>query len=246
MAQTMYNQQMRTSAGNPIPMARPGVPDINAIVGQMLDRGLGYYYDTLKIAPGATVAANYDFFQTTEGQGDPYNGNVAKTLLETNLPGQGGALPPPYDMIINNIGFYFTSDCQLYDINQFVKYCRFEFKILGKVFFDGHLWRHPPGAGLTGVSTKTSQSVWTNGVTAPGAIYSFGNWAKYLASQMTFSVKIYFPETLNAFTNSTLGADATASGQSGTALPTLLTTSQGGNGITLIAFLNGLTDKAVQ
>lgn len=229
--------------------AMPGtnsVPDINAIVGQMVDRGMWYYYDTLKIAPGATVTSQYQLFANANNRPDPYNGNLAKTTLETNLPGQGSMLPPPYDMILNNLGFKFTEDTQLYDIEQFFKYAYFEFKILEKVFFTGHFWRHPAGAGLTGFSTKTSQAVWTNGIPAPGAVYKFGDWAKYIAPLMTFSLNIYFPETLNAFTNSTLGADAQLNGQSGTSLPTLLTTQQGGNGVTLIAFMNGLTDRAVQ
>lgn len=233
-------------SGAPIPLTASGAPDINAIVGQMVDRGMWYYYDTLKITPGTTVSATYKFFATASGQPDPYNGNIAKTDIETNLPGQGGSFPPPYDLILNNLMFKFTEDCQLYDIIQFVKYSWFEFKILEKTFFKGHLWRHPAGAGITGMTTKGSQAVWTNGIPAPGAVYGFGNWAKYIAPQMTFSVTINFPETLNNFTNSTLGADASAAGQSGTALPTLLTTAQGGNGITLICGMNGLTDRAVQ
>ena len=241
---------LKTGAGAQVPMTTNGagvaVPDINAIVGQMVDRGMWYYYDTLKLAPSATVSNQYRFFATALGQPDPYNGNLAKTDLETNLPGQGGSFPPPYDLILNNLGFYFTTDCQLYDINQIVKYAWFEFKILEKTFFKGHLWRHPPGAGISGFSTKTSQAVWLNGIPAPGAIYKFGDWAKYIAPLMTFSITLNFPETLNTFTNSTLGADATAFGQSGTALPTLSSTAQGGNGITLIAFMNGLTDRAVQ
>ena len=249
-AQTVYSSY-RTGSGQPVPMTQliaggPQVPDINAIVGQMVDRGKWYYYDTLKIAPNTTVSAQYRFFASAAGMPDPYNGNLAKTDVETNLPGQGGSFPPPYDLILNNLGFKFTEDVALYDIIQFVKYAWFEFKILEKTFFKGHLWRHPPGSGVTGFSTKGNQAVWQLGIPAPNAVYSFGDWAKYIAPQMTFSLTINFPETLNTFTNSTLGADATAAGQSGTALPTTLSTSQGGNGVTLIAFMNGLTDRAVQ
>lgn len=138
-------------SGAPIPMtvvAGNQVPDINAIVGQMVDRGMWYYYDTLKLAPATTVSNQYQFFQNGNGRPDPYNGNLVKYDLETNIPGQGGALPPPYDLILSNLGFYFTTDCALYDINQIVKYAWFEFKILEKTFFKGHLWRHPPGAGI--------------------------------------------------------------------------------------------------
>lgn len=241
----------KTGSGRAVPMIQPvsggpAIPDINAIVGQMVDRGKWYYYDTLKLAPGTTVQSQYRFFATANGQPDPYNGNLPKTDLETNLPGLGSSFPPPNDLILNNLGFYFTSDTQLYDINQLMKFAWFEFKILEKTFFKGHMWRHPPGAGVNGYSTKTSQAVWTNGIPAPAAVYSFGDWAKYVAPLMTFSLVINFPESINQFTNSNLGADSIAAGQSGTTLPTLLSTAQGGNGVTLIAFMQGLTDRAVQ
>ena len=250
MSPSVY-QGYKTGAGKNVPLIQtapggPQIPDINSIVGQMVDRGKWYYYDTLKLAPGTTVSAQYRFFATGTGQPDPNNGNLPKFDLETNLPGLGGSFPPPYDLILNNLWFYFTSDVQLYDMNQIVKYAWFEFKILEKTFFKGHLWRHPPGAGIQGYSTKTSQAVWTNGIPAPAAVYSFGDWAKYIAPLMTFSLVINFPETINQFTNSNLGADAVAAGQSGTTLPTLLSTGQGGNGVTLIAFMQGLTDRAVQ
>lgn len=240
---------LKMGSGQQIPMITTAtgaqVPDINAIVGQMVDRGKWYYYDTLKIAPAATVINQYSFFAVSKGQADPNNGNIVKTDLETNLP-TANQFNPPYDMILNNLGFYFAFDNVLYDINQIVKYAWFEFKILDKTFFTGHLWRHPPGAGISGFSTRTLESGWGLGVPAPGAVYSFGDWAKYIAPLMRFTLTLNFPETINSALNSLLGADAIAAGQSGTALPTLRSTAQGGNGIWLIAFMNGLTDRAVQ
>ena len=227
----------------------PQIPDINAIVGQMVDRGKWYYYDTLKIPPGATVGPQYRFFTNGNGQPDPNNGNLPKTDLETNLPGLGSAFPPPYDLILNNLGFYFTTDTTLYDINQIMKYSWFEFKILEKTFFKGHLWRHPPGAGVNGHSTGIAapgEHAWTNGIAAPAAVWSFGDWAKYIAPLMTFSLTINFPETVSGFLNGVLGASATANTQAVGTLPTLNTAAQQGNGVTLIAIMQGLTDRAVQ
>jgi hypothetical protein len=233
-------------SGQPIPMIKgTNTPDINAIIGQMVDRGKWYYYDTLKLAPGATVANQYSFFANAIGQPDPYNGNQTKTNIETNLP-TANIFNPPYDMILNNLGFLFLFDNRLQDITTIVKHCWFEFKILDKTFFMGHLWRHPPGSGLSGFSTQTSESSWGIGLPDPGAIYSFGNWAKYIAPLMRFTLTLNFPETYNQMYNSTLTAQQTAQGVSGTSLPTLLTTAQGGNGIWIVAFMNGLTDRAVQ
>ena len=127
-----------------------------------------------------------------------------------------------------------------------MNYCWFEFKILEKRMFMGHLWRHPAGAGVYGVSTKTAEAVYTNGLPNPENVYWFGNYKKYIPPLVNFSLTINFPETMNNFTNSSLGSWQTAAGQSGTALPTLLTASQGGNGIQLVVILNGLSDSPVQ
>lgn len=225
--------------------------DINALLGGIVDRKKWYWYDTLKLAPGAqTVTTPYNWFATPVGQADPYNASAIKTFLETNIVGQGGQFSSPYDMVLTNLGFLFAFDNILYDITLIQKYGYFEFKILEKTFFKGHLWRHPPGAGMTGYSTQTAESVWNNGVADPGAIYYFGQWSKYIPPLTTFSLSLQFFETvgvaMSGTNGGTLGASAVAKGQSGSALPTLQTASQGGNGIWLIAFMNGLSDGPVQ
>jgi hypothetical protein len=238
--------QTMTGSQKPIPVLPNGQLDINALVGQVVDRRKYYFYDTLKIAPGATFSNTpYMFFKNPIGQGDPYNGNLIKTELETNMT-DSGKFNPPYDLILNNIGFYFLIGNQLYDIAQVMNYSWFEFKILEKRMFMGHLWRHPSGAGLFGATTKTAQQSWQNGTPMPDKVYWFGDYKKYIPPLVNFSLTLSFPESMNAYTNSNLGADQTAAGQSGTALPTLQTAAQGGNGIQLIAILNGLSDSPVQ
>jgi hypothetical protein len=172
-------------------------------------------------------------------------------MLETNIAPPGGQFSSPYDIVLTNLGFKFAEDNKLYDITQIMKYGYFQFTILEKVFFKGHLWRHPPGAGLSGATSNTSEAVWNNGIPDPGAIYYFGQWSKYIPPLTGFALTLQFFETVGiAFAGSntgTLGAAATAAGQSAAALPTLLnSTSQGGNGIWLIAFMNGLSDGPVQ
>lgn len=234
--------------GQPVPgVSQGGAPDINAIVGGMVDRGKWYYYDTLKLAPGATVQNQYSFFASAMGQADPYTtATPVKTKLETNLP-TANQFNPPFDMILNNLGFYFLQDGRAYDMEQIFKHAYIEFKIIDKIFFEGHMWRHPPGAGFSGMSTQTAESMWNNGIPDPGACYTFGNWAKYIPPLVRFTLTISFPETFNQmYGTSILTAQQTVAGQSSTTLPTLLTTAQGGNGIWLVAFMNGLTDRAVQ
>lgn len=243
-----YLGRSETGAGRPIPVDREtGQLDINALIGMMVDRRKWYFYDTLKIAPGATVNNRYEFFATPMGQADPNTGGtVAKTELDTNMR-EAKKFAPPYDLILNNLGFYFLIGNRLFDVAQICNYSWFEFKILEKTFFMGHLWRHPPGAGIAGFSTRTGESSWTNGLPEPGAIYHFGQFAKYIPPLVNFSLTLNFPETFTQFLGSgNMGADLTVSGQSAGALPTLLTTGNGGNGIQLVALMNGLSDGPVQ
>lgn len=245
---------LKTAAGAPLAAGASvsmNNADINSLLGGIVDRKKWYWYDTLKLAPGTTVVSTpYNWFATAQGQADQYNASATKTMLETNIVGQGGQFSSPYDMVLTNLGFKFSEDNVLYDIIQISKYGYFEFKILEKTFFKGHTWRHPPGAGISGATSNTSESVWNNGIPDPGAIYYFGQWSKYIPPLTTFSLTLQFFETVGmAFTGSnsgTLGAKATAAGQSAAALPTLLTSGQGGNGIWLVAFMNGLSDGPVQ
>ena len=246
MAGGSYLGATQTGAGKQIPVTSSGALDINALVGQIVDRRKYYFYDTLKIAPGATVSSTpYMLFKNPIGAGDPYNGNITKTELETNMT-DSGKFNPPYDLILNNIGFYFLVGNTLYDIQQIVNYAWFEFKILEKRMFMGHLWRHPAGAGITGLSTRTAQENFVNGTADPRAVYWFGDYKKYIPPLVNFSLTINFPETMNNYFNSSLPASQIAAGQSGSALPTLLSSAQGGNGIQLIVILNGLSDSPVQ
>jgi hypothetical protein len=241
---------LQAKAGMSVNAGTPA--DINALLGGIVDRKKWYWYDTLKLAPGATVTNTpYSFFATPVGQADPYNASAIKTFLETNIVGQGGQFSSPYDMVLTNLGFLFAFDNRIYDITQIVKYGYFQFNILEKTFFKGHLWRHPPGAGMSGMTTQTAESVWNNGVPDPGAIYYFGQWSKYIPPLTTFSLTLQFFETvgvaMSGTNGGTLGASAIAAGQSGSALPTLLNNgNQGGNGVWLIAFMNGLSDGPVQ
>lgn len=243
-----YFGQRQTGAGRPIPVnAATGAVDINAVIGQMVDRRKTYYYDTLKFAPGATVVSQpYQMFKNQIGTADQYNGSQTKTEVETNMT-SSGMFNPPYDCIVNNLGFKFAEDNLIFDITQIVKLCFFEFKILEKRMWSGHLWRHPPGAGFSGMTTQTSESVWNNGVPNPQAVWLFGDYKKYIPPLVNFSMTINFPETYNQYYNSSLPANVTVKlGAVGSSLPQIETSANGGNGIALTAFLNGLSDGPVQ
>lgn len=239
--------QSKTGSGQAIPVTPQGNIDINALIAQTVDRRKKYFYDQLTLTPGTTVSNSpYGFFSTALNQPDPNNGNIAKTMLQTNCTPPAGQFNPPYDLIIMNLGFMFYQDNRLYDIMQIVKGGWFEFKILEKVMWNGNLLRNPPGMGISGYSTQTSESAWNNGIPEPGSIWYFGNYMKYIPPLVNFTLTLNFPQTQNNYYNSALPANLIANSASGTALPTLLAANQGGNGIQLQAILNGLSDGPVQ
>lgn len=241
---SMYDGR-KMGSGRNIPVLASGALDVNTLIANMTDRTPWQWYDTLKLAPGATVVNSYTLFQQQKGQSDQYNGNATKTFVETNML-TGGQFSPPYDLLLKRILIKFNDDARLYDIVQICKLSYFELVIGEKVFYRGSLELHPAGIGLTGVSTQTTESVWTNGVPNPYATRSFGDFARYIPPDFNFAFNIYFPETLTAAQNAVLTAQQTTAGQSLSALPTLLTTAQGGNGIWITIYLDGLTDRPVQ
>ena len=216
-----YLGQTQTAGGKPIPVLADGTLDINALIAQTVDRRKIYYYDTLKLAPGATVVNTpYRFFATPVGQPDPYNGGQVKTYAETNMESPG-MFNPPYDCIVNNLGFLFVQGNQIFDIQQVVTMGYFEFKILEKRMWWGHLWRHPPGAGWTGASTRFAESAWNNGVPSPDKIWHFGDYKKYIPPLVNFSLTLTFPETYNQYYNGVLPASVVFRlGAIGASLPT--------------------------
>lgn len=209
------------------PVTANGTPDINAIINEMVDRGVWTYYYTLKIAAGATVSSSpYSLFNAALGQPDPYPLTTPApqlTKVETNIP-TAPFFTAPTDLILDSIGFEFVNDTRLADMVAFIKNSYFEFKIDSKIFFEGQLDMYPNGTGVTGHSTQTTESSWTIGVSNVHARNRFGNYAKYIAPLQRYSMQVYFPTTQ----------------------PTLLTTGNGGAGAWLKIYLNGLTDRSVQ
>jgi hypothetical protein len=252
-----YMGKTRTGQGTPIPVDNAGNLDINALVGQLVDQRKDYVYDTLTLLPGTTVSNQpYRMFQVPIGQADPQTTQI-KTELETNMRSQG-FFSPPYDFILNNLGFYVSIGADLFDISTLFSFGWFEFKILQKQMFMGHLMRHPSGMGLSGTTTTTAQQNWINGIADPKAVWWFGDWRKYIPPQVSFTLNINFNESyqqlFNATTTTSVNLPANIKAKifdSGlvsatTALPTFLSAALGGNGIKLIALLNGISNGPVQ
>lgn len=232
---SIYNGY-KTGANKPIPLNSGGAPDINALIGQMVDRGLWWYYYTLKLAAGTTLQPQYTLFNAALGSADPYplSGTPTLTKVETNMPNtSSNGFNAPRDLVLDQIGFKIQETALLADIISFDQYGYFELKIIDKIFYEGKISWHPMGTGISGFSTKTTESAWLYGTPNQAAAIRFGNFAKYIAPQMNWSLVLYFP--------SSSGPSATALTLASSSL-----TPNVGTGITLVTFLKGLTDRAVQ
>lgn len=248
--------QGKTGAGTAIPVTTNGSVNINAILAAMVSRDIWTYYYTLKLASGTTFAPSYGLFNAYISQQDPYplaaaSPNPVLTKVETNMPSQSGqGFTAPRDLILNRIGFYFLPgasgnnsategiglQANINDMMAFCQYSYFEFKIIEKIFIEGYLELQPPGVGFAGFSTVSATNIVTLGTANPHATNKMGDFAKYLAPQMPWSLTIYFPSSSGPIANSTTAA---ASGA-------LLTSAAGGRGLWLKSNLTGLTDRAVQ
>lgn len=250
-------QGFKTGQGVAVPtMGTQGSVNINAILAAMVSRDIWTYYYTLKLASGTTLQPSYALFNQPTSQPDPYPLAAASptpvlTKVETNMPSQGSnGFTSPRDLILNRIGFYFLPGAsgnnsvtegigQQMNINDafaFCQYSYFEFKIIEKIFIEGYLELQPPGVGFSGFSTVANTNIVTLGMSNPHATNKMGDFAKYLAPQMPWSLTIYFPSNSGPIANGTTAAAA----------PVLLTQAQGGRGLWLKTNLTGLTDRAVQ
>lgn len=195
--------------------------DTNSIMQGWVDRGPYFYWDMLTAAAGATLANSYQMFSVGVGGMNPLTGSQ-KTELETNMV-RGNQFPPPRCLLLMSLGFYVSTTMAKPDIDAILDGSIVRFRIDDKVFHEGQLFMYPSGAGLNGVTTKTGESAYAIGLQSPTFTRRYGEWSKYIAPLQQFSLNILFPNQ-----------------------PVMSTTNDGGTGLKLWAFLDGLTDRSVQ
>ncbi len=193
----------------------------NSIMAGWIDRGPWQYWDTITEPAASVLAQTYSPFSVPIGAQNPLTGTT-KTKLETNMV-RGNQFPPPRCLLLISIGFYFASDVPKVDIDAILKSCYMQFNIDDKIFHEGLLQFFPPGMGLTGVTTGTGESVYTNGLVAPCYTRRYDAWAKYIAPLQQFSMEIIFQTP-----------------------PTLSGTVDVDPGLNMLIVLDGLTDRSVQ
>ena len=194
----------------------------NSIMSGWIDRGPWQYWDTITAIGGTALSSTYSPFSVPIGAQNPLPGSpTLKTKLQTNMV-RGNQFPPPRCLLLISIGFYMSSKMAKVDIDAVLDSCYMEFRIDDKIFHEGQLWQFPPGAGLSGVTTQNGESVYSIGVPAPCYTRRYDSWSKYIAPLQQFSMNITF------------NTPPTMSGDSGS------------EGLYMVTFLDGLTDRSVQ
>lgn len=207
----------------------------NSIMQGWVDRGPWQYWDTLTLPRSATAAlqSQYTPFSVPIGQQDPLASiasgtTVTKTKLQTNMT-EGNKFPPPRCLLLEAIGFYFSSQWLKADMDKFLDASYMEFRIDDKIFHEGQLWQFPPGAGMTGTTYGTTEEAWGLGIKAPFYMRRYGSWSKYIAPEQRFSMNINLGGGLVSVPSLSSGGTTTG------AYPGVI-----------VVFLDGLTDRSVQ
>jgi hypothetical protein len=207
---------------------------INPIMPNSADIVDWVLYDRFTFVAGATIPNQFNFFTAPIGAG-------GKTKVDTNME-LVQQLPAPLWMNVTGVGFWFGSDTIKLDIDLLINSSYVEFWVGQKVYLEGPLQCFPGAAGLSGVSTQTNESVFTNGQAKVGNFFdvrlpaglglgggqiSDGLIGITILQNQQFSIRVLAPGG---------GATLTAAA----AVPTP------GNGLRVMAYLYGILSRGVQ
>jgi hypothetical protein len=223
-----------TTPTAPVPLAQlagstmnlpPAGPNPNAVLGGVVDRRPWRYWDTLiwnLASPPVALPTTISFFQVAIGQLDPRT-LTPKTKLQTNM-NAGGMFNAPECLLMQQLSLYLCIGNVYGDILKVWENCYLEFKISGKIFWEGLPVMFPSGLGLMGELAKgsTTDQFFTNGFPAPQAAWRAGSFSKYIAPLQPFTCTLVFPGV-----------------PQGAAPPILASNFK------LVAFLDGLADTSV-
>lgn len=205
----------------------------NPIVPNMADYVNWFLYDRLVFAAAASIPTNSKLFTVPIG-------TAGKTKSDTNLE-QVATLPNPYWMNVTHIGFYFNPTVLDIDINALFDQSYFEFWVNNKVYIEGKLNMFPAGGGISGWSTRTTQSELTNGFPQPsnmidlripggtnlGSLVADGLTGINILQQQNFKIELNLPSGALVLT-------------ANNAVPNV------GTGLTLACYLYGVMSRSVQ
>ena len=229
---------LRTSLTDFFKSARRQARAQNPIAPNQADIVKWILYDRFQFAAGTTVPNNYKYFTQPIG-------TAGKSKADTNLD-QVQRLPDPLWMNVEGLGFYFGSTALEADIDAFTRSEYMEFWVGQKVYIEGPVQCFPGGAGLSGVASGGTVSVFTNGipridnvfdVRLPAGIH-LGNDSNNvpIVTDGLIGVTILQGQQFRIEMNAPAGGAALTSG----------TATPAGTGLQVMAFLYGILSRGVQ
>lgn len=190
---------------------------INAFKGQIyisnqLDVQDTPIYDTITYAAGATITTPNSQFFVNVGSAS------GKTYAQTNLS-QQGKLDAPEAFSVFGVRVGFSEDILRSDVQTLYNSWAFEFWLGKKEYQRANLRHFSSGWGLSGFTTRTAESAYTNG------------WADRSSMNM-LAVKLVIANQMSFYAQLTGAASQTL--------------ASGGNGLILITECVGLYARGVQ
>lgn len=149
-----------------------------------------YLYDEINVPVGTSTGTEMDFFSVPIG-GTQFS--TVKTKQQTNLE-EVSKLSAPKHFDTTSLQIYFQASMLKADIDSAVNNFWLEFWISDKIYAEGPLFKFPGGAGLSGATAVSGQSVWSNGLPSPIAVVDFrmgdNPIGHHILQGQTFRVKI--------------------------------------------------------
>ena len=178
--------------------AGPKPLDINALLGQIVDRRRDALYDRVRLRCGQWMPCNIPLFCVPVGQPDPLNMPHLKYFNDTNMV-IAGMLPVPHDMIISKHLLLFQPTTSEVDRNRFVESYGWRFGIMQKIFAQQPglvaaaqgevaevMENFGKGSWLDDHGPRENDSASLISRVAKGLTYDLGDFSRYLPPQCSF------------------------------------------------------------
>ena len=231
----------------------------NPIAANQADIVYWVLYDRFFLASSQVMPAKFVFFSVPQGQTITTGGvTYTKSKQDTNMT-QVSTLEAPQWMNTIGGGLYFGSNMIKADIDGILNTSYLEYWVTAKVYAEGPLQIFPAGAGISGVSTQTSQATYTNGWPVNSNMFDFRLPAGIHLGMGTddsgqpVSITTDGLMGISILQSQTFHVDCKTDSPSGTAFYTtpytLLTSSAtptAGTGANLMFYLYGILSRGVQ
>ena len=135
-------------------------------------------YDTITYLAGATInQSNSTFFQNVEA-------GSGKTATQTNMD-TNGRLDAPEAFSVFGIRLGWSEDILRSDLTTLLNTWAFQFMMLKKPYSQANIRHYAAGWGITGYTTRTAESFYTNGSPGRGSM-NLLSVKLVIANQQTF------------------------------------------------------------